>query len=190
MCVTSPGSIHTQTGPGPAAIGAEVNIFFKNINILRCFCQQSLSLVCMSAALLLAEAQRGLAYFHLEDSVLSPKVEPDPFSFLLPVPLREEGSAVLASPGSGWLCNPLQAPGEGQARPCSLWVVAKMAGQEAQSSGWIPFLWAGVKGEEDACWLLLRSFWAQLIPPGPLACQRPLSPHSAYAPLLLHSHSL
>ena len=150
---------------------------------MRCFRQQSLSP-------LLAEAQRGLAYFHLEDSVLSPKVEPDPFSFLFPVPLREEGSAVLASPGSERLCNPLQALGEGQARPCSLWVVAKMAGQEAQSLVWIPFLWAGVKGEKDACWLFLRSFWAQLIPPGPLACQRPLSPHSAYAVLLLHSHSL
>ena len=30
---------------------------------MRCFCQQSLSPVCMSAALLLAEAQRGLAHF-------------------------------------------------------------------------------------------------------------------------------
>lgn len=117
-------------------------------------------------------------------------MEPDPFSSLLPVPLGEEGSAVLASLGSGWLCNPLQAPGEGQAWPCSLWVVAKMAGQEAQSPGWIPFLWSGVKGEEDVCWLLLRSSWAQLILPGPLACQKPLSPHSAYAPFLLHSYSL
>ena len=125
---------------------------------------------------------------YCEDSVLSRKAEPDPFSSPLPVPLGEEGGAVLASLGSGWLCNPLQAPGEGQPAHvlCGLW----RRWQGKRPSPRIPFLWSGVKGEEDACWLLLRSFWAQLLLPGPLACQRPLSPHSAYASFVLHSYSL
>lgn len=144
----------------------------------------------------LAIAQRGLANFHLEDLVLSPKAEPDPFSSPLPKPLGEEGSAILASPGSRRLRNPFQAPGEGQALLCSRRSAG--CGEDGRARGpvlGLDSLPAGWREGRGGCLLAssgeLPGWTASPRNPPPASrTSEPLSPHSALAPLLPHSHSL